>query len=169
MRPVYFYGAISLDGYLADEHDDLAWLLSSDLAGQETYSAFERKIDTLVMGRVTYEVSRALAGTTPFYPDKQLVVLSHTHTGAPYQSGDVATVVRDLQAQPGRGIWIVGGGGLVKALLEADLIDEWWVQVVPVLLGHGKRLFEPGEYTTRLQFVDMTQMGELVEIHYQRK
>ena len=54
-------------------------------------------------------------------------------------------------------------------LLEADLIDEWYVQIAPVLLGTGKRLFEPGEYTTRLQFVDMTQMGELVEIHYQRK
>ncbi|MCI1893481.1 MAG: dihydrofolate reductase family protein [Lactobacillus sp.] len=169
MRPVYFYGAISLDGYLADEHDDLAWLLSSDLAGQETYSAFERKIDTLVMGRVTYEVSRALAGTTPFYPDKQLVVLSHTHTGAPYQSGDVATVVRDLQAQPGRGIWIVGGGGLVKALLEADLIDEWWVQVVPVLLGHGKRLFEPGDYETRLKLIETTRLGELIELHLGRK
>ena len=66
-------------------------------------------------------------------------------------------------------VWLVGGGKLLHPLLEADLIDEWYVQIAPVLLGTGKRLFEPGEYTTRLQFVDMTQMGELVEIHYQRK
>lgn len=62
---------------------------------------------------------------------------------APYQSGDVATLVRDLQAQPDGGIWIVGGGW-VKALLEADLIDEWWVQVVPVLLGMASACLNQG-------------------------
>ncbi len=73
------------------------------------------------------------------------------------------------QLKKEKAVWLVGGGNLLHPLLEADLIDEWYVQIAPVLLGKGKRLFEPGDYETRLQFVDMTQMGELVEIHYQRK
>lgn len=47
MRPVYFYGAMSLDGYLSDEQDNLQWLFDTNLDGQSTYEAFEQKIDTL--------------------------------------------------------------------------------------------------------------------------
>ncbi|WP_225419237.1 dihydrofolate reductase family protein [Lacticaseibacillus songhuajiangensis] len=118
MRPVYFYGAMSLDGYLADEHDDIQWLLNSNLAGVDTYSAFEHKIDTLVMGRVTYDVSLALVGDAPFYPGLQKVVLSRTRKGAEYRSGDAVQIVRALQREPGKGIWIVGGGALVSELLQ---------------------------------------------------
>lgn len=55
MRKIVFYGAISLDGFLADEQDNLQWLFDTDLAGVSTYEAFEENIDTVVMGRVTYE------------------------------------------------------------------------------------------------------------------
>ena len=169
MRPVYFYGAISLDGYLVDTHDDLSWLVTSDLAGQDTYTPFSHKIDTAVMGRITYDVSRELAGSEPLCPGLRQVVLSRTRVGAPYRAGAPAAIVQDLRQEPGAGIWIVGGGGLVRELLEADLIDEWWLQIVPVLLGSGKRLFEPGDYQARLELVDTTPMGELTELHLRRR
>lgn len=165
MRPVYFYGAMSLDGYLADKHDDIQWLLNSNLAGVDTYSAFEHKIDTLVMGRVTYDVSLALAGDAPFYPSLQKVVLSRTRKGAEYRSGDAVQIVRALQREPGKGIWIVGGGALVSELLAAGLISEWWVQIAPVVLGRGKRLFESGDYRSHFELLDTTKMGELAKLH----
>lgn len=168
MRPVYFYGAMSLDGDLADAQDNLDWLLAADLAGGDTYTAFAATIDTLVMGRVTYDVTRNLLGDAPFYPGKRSVVLSRTRHGAPYVDADPVTAVRQLQAEPGQGIWIVGGGGLVRALLEAGLIDEWWVQIAPVLLGRGKRLFEPGDYGGKLELVGTTRLGELTELHLKR-
>ena len=62
MRPVYFYGAMSLDGYLSDEQDNLQWLFDTNLDGQSTYEAFEQKIDTLVMGRVTYGNHASVVG-----------------------------------------------------------------------------------------------------------
>lgn len=165
MRPVYFYGAMSLDGYLADEHDDLKWLLTSDLGGVETYSAFERKIDTLVMGRVTYDVSCELLGDAPFYPGLKKVILSRTQTGTDYRSGDAVQIVRELQQEPGSGIWIVGGGALVSELLAAGIISEWWIQITPIALGRGKRLFEPGDYRSHFQLIETTRMGQLVELH----
>lgn len=173
MRPVYFYGAMSLDGYLADEHDDLQWLLTTDLAGHSTYDQFESQIDTLVMGRHTYDETKKMLGDAPFYPNKTTLVLSHTRTGqwpnGRYVSGDPAQIIRQLRQTSGSGIWIVGGGQLVATLLTADLIDELWVQVAPVLLGHGKRLFEPGDYRQRLTLVNVTRMGELTELHLKRK
>ncbi len=68
-----------------------------------------------------------------------------------------------------KNVWVVGGGSLLKPLLEADLIDEWFIQIAPVLLGDGKRLFEAGDYARRLTFVETKQMGELTELHYVRK
>lgn len=71
MRPVYFYGAISLDGYLSDNHDNLQWLFDTDLNQQSTYEAFERQVDTVVMGRVTYQETLKILGDEQLYPDKK--------------------------------------------------------------------------------------------------
>lgn len=173
MRSVYFYGAMSLDGYLADDHDGLQWLFDTDLSGQSTYPDFEKHIDTLVMGRATYETTLSILGDEPFYPGMRKVVFTHANRLAvpetEFVSGDVVSVVKNLQQQSGSGIWIVGGGQLVATLLEADVISELWVQIAPVLLGHGKRLFPEGDYSHRLDFLDQTQMGELSELHYRVK
>lgn len=53
--------------------------------------------------------------------------------------------------------------------MEANLLDEYWIQIAPVLLGSGKRLFPKGDYQQRLTFVDSTTMGEMVELHYRKK
>nr|WP_125709862.1 dihydrofolate reductase family protein [Lacticaseibacillus porcinae] len=170
MRPVYFYGAMSLDGYLADDHDDLQWLFDTDLGGKSTYPEFEACIDTLVMGRATYDATLSMLGDEPFYPGIRKVVFTHTERESQpeteFVSGDVVSIVKKLQQQSGSGIWIVGGGQLVATLLEAGLFSEMWVQIAPVLLGHGKRLFPEGDYSQRLQFIDHTQMSELNELHF---
>lgn len=173
MRPVYFYGAMSLDGYLADEHDGLQWLFDTDLAGVSTYPNFEAQIDTLVMGRTTYDETRKILGDAPFYPGKQKVIFTHASRASQFDtefvSGEVVPVVERLRRQAGTGIWIVGGGQLVATLLEAGLIDDLWIQIAPVLLGRGKRLFPEGDYSQRLNLIAHTQMGELSEIHFKVK
>ena len=173
MRPVYFYGAMSLDGYLANDHDGLQWLFDTDLAGQSTYPDFEKRIDTLVMGRATYDTTLSMLGDEPFYPGMRKVVFTHadwtSSADTEFVSGDVVSVIQKLQQQSGSGIWIVGGGQLVADLLEAGVIAELWVQIAPVLLGQGKRLFPEGDYLQRLEFINQTQMGELSELHYRVK
>lgn len=173
MRKIVFYGAISLDGFLADEQDNLQWLFDTDLAGLSTYEAFEKNIDTVVMGRVTYEETTKMLEEEPFYLGKEKIIFSRTKNEkieeGYFTSENPVNVLQELQKKNGKDIWIVGGGGLLSELIEADLIDEYWIQIAPVLLGKGKRLFEEGNYRQRLEFVETTQMGELTELHFRRK
>lgn len=170
MRPVYFYGAMTLDGYLATDEDDLQWLFDVPLEGLSTYPEFEAKIDTIVMGRVTYDKTTALLAGAPFYPGKEKIIFSrsrHDFLEEDYfVKGNPVNVLKALQQKPGKGIWIVGGGELVTTLLEHDIISEMWVQIAPVLLGRGKALFPKGNYQNKLELLDMTQMGQLAELHF---
>ena len=158
MRQVVFYGAISLDGFLSDENDDLQWLFDTNLNGQSTYE--------------TFEVAQKLMSEAPLYAGKEKVVFSRgkhlSQTDTTYVSGNVVDIIKDYQKQAGNDIWVVGGGSILKPLLEANMVDEFWIQIVPVLLGQGKRLFEPGRYRYRLQVIETTQLGEMTEIHLKR-
>ncbi|WP_461240149.1 dihydrofolate reductase family protein [Paucilactobacillus sp. N302-9] len=173
MRKVYFYGAISLDGYLAGEHEDLQWLFNTDLAGKFTYEQFEPKIDTLVMGNTTYKETKKMLNGQPFYPKHNKIIFSRTQTGqfpsGYYTNQNPVQTVTQLKQQNGLGIWIVGGGAIVTQLVQASLIDELWIQIAPILLGKGKRLFIPGNYQQRFDLVETTQLGELTELHLKLK
>lgn len=173
MRKVVFYGAMSIDGYLADEQDSLQWLFDTNLAGVSTYEAFIEQVDTVVMGKTTYDEVKKMLGEEPLYPGKQKIIFTHQKQGSfpegRYVDGDVRTIIKDLKVATGKWIWIVGGGGLVTSLMASELIDDYWIQLAPVFLGSGKRLFPEGDYEQRVKFVEATQMGEMVELHYQKK
>lgn len=173
MRKIVFYGAISLDGFLADEHDNLQWLFDTDLENVSTYEEFEKQVDTIVMGRVTYDETQKILGDTLFYPGKKKIIFSRSRTGniveGKYTSENPVSLLSKLREEQGQWIWIVGGGGIFSELLEANLIDEYWIQIAPVLLGKGKRLFKEGNYAQRLEFIESTQMGELTELHFKKK
>lgn len=173
MRKIVFYGAMSLDGFLADKQDGLQWLFDTDLAGVSTYESFEKQVDTVVMGRITYQEAKKMLGDASFYPGKEKIIFSRTLKNETEEekfiSGDIVETLKSLKKQTGGMIWVVGGGNIIKPLLEENLIDEYWIQIAPVLLGKGKRLFEEGDYNYRLEFIETTQMGELTELHLKRK
>ena len=106
------------------------------------------------------------------YAGKEKVIFSRgnhmSQTDTTYVSVNVVDIIKDYQKQTGDNIWVVGGGSILKPLLEANMVDEFWIQIVPVLLGQGKRLFEPGRYRYRLQVVETAQLGEMTEIHLKR-
>ncbi|MBC1473264.1 dihydrofolate reductase [Listeria grandensis] len=172
MRKVVFYGAISLDGYLADQNNSLTWLFETDTGGETTYENFIKSVDSVIMGRVTYQEVLKLLKAEPLYPDQEVFVFTRDQNTA---FKDVQTIhenpvtfINKLKASAGKSIWIVGGGNLLKPLVEANLIDEWWIQITPVLLGKGKRLFEEGDYLDRLELVGTTSFGQFVELHYKK-
>lgn len=145
MRTVTFGAGNSLDNYIARADDAVDWLLwtpeVSEISGK-----LWRTVDTVVMGRRTYEA--AVRGGTTSYPGVKNYVVSRTMTDAPdpaveVVSEDAAAFVRRLKAEEGAGICIMGGGVLGASLLEADLIDEVGVNIHPVLLGSGIPLFPP--------------------------
>lgn len=173
MRKIVFYGAISLDGFLSDQNDNLQWLFDTDLNNTSTYEKFEQNVDTFIMGRKTYAETKQMLNGQELYPSKEKIVFSHQllakDANTEFVDGDITQVVKNHQNKPGKAIWIVGGGTILKPLLEENLIDEYWIQIAPVLLGTGKRLFEEGNYRFRLEFIETTQMGELAELHFKKK
>jgi dihydrofolate reductase len=143
MRKVTFGVANSLDNFIAREDHAVDWLIWTDEVSAIT-RAFWKTIDTVVMGRKTYEV--ALRSGTAAYPGVKNYVLSRTmkkgrHKRVTIVSQDAADFMRGLKGQKGKGICVMGGGELAKSLFEADLIDEIGLNVHPMLLGSGIPLF----------------------------
>ncbi len=147
MRKVTFGVANSLDNYIARKDHTVDWLLWGKEAASVT-TKFWKTIDTVVMGRKTYEV--ALKSGTVSYPGVKNYVFSRTMRESPDEaveiiSEDAAGFVRKLKNQEGKGICVMGGGELAKSLFEANVIDEIGLNIHPVLLGSGIPLFLPME------------------------
>jgi dihydrofolate reductase len=143
MRKVTFGGASSLDNFIARKDDAVDWLLWNEEVSEITQSFWET-IDTVVMGRRTYEVA-ARSGTGA-YPGVRNYVFSRTikessDGSLTFVSEDAAAFVKRLKNEAGKGICVMGGGLLAKSLFEADLIDEVGLNIHPVLLGSGIPLF----------------------------
>jgi dihydrofolate reductase len=105
---------------------------------------FWETIDTVVMGRRTYEVGARMGSVA--YPGIKTYVFSRTikepnQKGLTFVSEDAADFVRRLRGEQGKDICVMGGGVLAKSLFEAGLIDEVGLNIHPVLLGSGIPLF----------------------------
>ena len=155
-RKVTFGVASSLDNFIARPDHAVDWLAWSDEVSALT-SAFWKTVDTVVMGRKSYEVGAKL-GTTS-YPGVKNYVFSRTMTESPdpqveIVSGDAAEFMRELKAQEGMGICVMGGGELARSLFEADLIDEVGMNIHPVLLGSGIPLFHEMSRQVDLELID---------------
>jgi dihydrofolate reductase len=143
MRKLHVYIASSLDGQIARPDGSVDWLPET---GEEDYGyqAFYDSVDTLLMGYSTYQTCLGF-GEWP-YPDKKVYVFTRAPASAPVHQEELVTddpvaFVRQLKKQPGRAIWLVGGGKALAPLQEAGLVDEYHLALVPVLLGEGIPLF----------------------------
>ncbi len=145
MRKITFGGANSLDNFLARPDHSVDWLMWSDEAAG-VMADFWTTIDTVLMGRKTYEVA-ARSGQGGGYPGVRSYVFSSTLTDVPdgvtVVSRDAVPFVRDLKEEEGKDICLMGGGELARPLFEAGLIDEIGVNIHPGLLGSGIPLFHP--------------------------
>jgi dihydrofolate reductase len=147
LRKVTFGGANSLDNYFARKDHSVDWLLWSDEAAS-FMTDYWKTIDTVLMGRKTYEVALRHGKGSAGYPGMKTFVFSRTFKDEPdgsveIISGDAVEFVRDLKRQPGKDICLMGGGELAKSFFEAGLIDEIGFNIHPVLLGSGIPLFHP--------------------------
>jgi dihydrofolate reductase len=159
MRKVIFGGANSLDNYIARADDSVDWLKWCKEASEVMRDIWKR-IDTILMGRKTYEVGlRLTEGKGVAHPGMKTYVFSRTLKGGSAKgveiiSADVAEFVRDLKNQEGKDILVMGGGLLAKPLLEADLIDEIGFNIHPTLLGSGIPLFHEMNHQIDLELIE---------------
>jgi dihydrofolate reductase len=120
------------------------------------FAALFKQFDTAIMGRKTFEGTAKQGGGA--MPGLEVVVFSRTlapatRRGVRIVNDDPAAYVAALKAQPGRDIWLFGGGELFRTLLDARLVDTVELAVMPILLGQGIPVLPPGAPAT-LRLVD---------------
>lgn len=170
-RNVILYIAMSLDGYIAKPGDDLSFLNSVQKEGEDYgYHHFINTVDTVIMGRKTYDWVIKEVGYFP-HADKAAYII--TRNPGPdigntrFYSGNLKELVTKLKSQPGKNIFVDGGAQIVNELLKANAIDELILSVIPVLLGEGIRLFNDGRPEQLLKHSETKSFETgLVQIHY---
>jgi dihydrofolate reductase len=146
MRRLVYSVATSLDGFIAGPKGEYDWITFDPTYD---FAALYRRFDILLMGRRTYEV--ALTRPTALTKTgKKVFVVSTTLNAAQHPevniiSNGIPDAVAELKAQPGKDIWLMGGGVLFRCLLDAGLIDLIDIAVMPTLLGGGVPLLPEGK------------------------
>jgi dihydrofolate reductase len=153
MRQVRYSVAASLDGFIAGLDGEYDWIPEEP---ELDFQAFFQQIDTVLMGRKSFEVAQQGPGLD-FLPEGPVFVFSKTmqagkRSGHTVVVGDAAEFVRGLKELEGRDIWLFGGGSLFGSLLTAGVVDLVEVAIVPVLLGAGVPLL-PTPQKARLELV----------------
>lgn len=168
---VYFYGCVSLDGYLADKNHGIDWLHEVGTVEETGYDAFYKEMDILIMGRKTYDEIKDMPDLESFYgATKNYVFTRSTTIDSPLfesVSEDVVDFISKLPAD--KNVWIVGGNSLMAPLLDNQLIDKMYLQFAPVLLGEGIPLFTQKEGKQFFQLSEVKQYGQFAELVLEKK
>ncbi|WP_404452041.1 dihydrofolate reductase family protein [Virgibacillus necropolis] len=168
-----FYGAVSVDGYIARNNHSLDWLLGTEGEEEIGYEDFYATIDIILMGRKTYDqILNDVPGEFP-YKGKQCYVFSRTITGSnnlvDFINEDIVEFTKSLEKLSEKRIWVVGGGEVLYPLLQEELIDEFIIQIAPSVIGRGIPLFIPGEQENQLKLLNVKRNKQLAELHYELK
>ncbi|MFC0233659.1 dihydrofolate reductase family protein [Vagococcus entomophilus] len=174
-RKVIVYIAVSLDGYIAKEDGSIDWLDPEIVEEDTTYEDFYRDIDTVILGRTTYDqiVTELSPGQYPYEKCESFVLTSrdnisqeeHIH----FVHQPVTKLVKQLKAKKGKNIWIVGGNSLIDPLVSENLIDEYILAVVPIIIGKGIPLFHQIKREAHLKPVCSYTKNDLTYLFFKKQ
>ncbi|MEI3612734.1 dihydrofolate reductase family protein [Pseudogracilibacillus sp. SO30301A] len=173
-RKVVLFIASSLDGYIATKEESLEWLFKVEGEGDNGISEFLDTIDTVLMGKTTYDWIIKHEGDKSWpYADKNCYVFTRSLIADTEQvkfiSPDIQDFVSKLKKQEGKNIWLVGGGKLLYSFLKENIVDEIIITIAPTLIGKGIPLFKSGDYHLELLLKGTRQFNQFVELHYEVK
>ncbi|HSF90464.1 MAG TPA: dihydrofolate reductase family protein [Saprospiraceae bacterium] len=173
-RKLILYIATSVDGYIAGPEDDLGFLSIVEKPGEDYgYGAFIDTVDTVILGRRTYDWVMKHVTAFP-HADKESYIITRTPRPSigniHFYTGDLTALVNRLKQEEGKNIFCDGGAEVVHALVKENLIDEFIISIVPVLLGNGTRLFKDGRPMLEMELKSSRSFDTgLTQIHYIRK
>lgn len=176
MRKIVLFIAMSLDGYIADSHGGVAWLGGQDPEAEtlDTYSPFVENVDTVIMGWNTYhQVVTELSPEEWVYEALQSYVITHREVPSTdnitFTAKSPCDLVRELRLADGKDIWICGGASIIQELVREDLIDEYYLSVIPTLLGGGIRLFDRDTQEIPLKLLRTQSYNGITDLVYTKR
>lgn len=170
-RKLCLFIAMSLDGYIAKPDGDISFLNQVEQEGEDYgYKAYIEMVDTVLLGRKTYDKILSMGVESP-YGDRDVYVVTRTpreNSGrTTFYSGDLKELVTTLKSESGKNIYCDGGAEIIAQLLQEKLIDEMTVSIIPILLGDGIRLFGGTFQEQNLKLVKCQGFEKgLVQLHY---
>lgn len=172
-RKVSLFIASSVDGFIAGPDDNLEFLALVEKEGEDYgYADFMANVDTVVLGRKTYD--KVMQMDMPFpYGTRECYVITHTPKpdagSVRFHTGDPEELIKTLRAKPGKTIFVDGGASVIEQLMKQDLIDDYIVSFIPVVIGGGTKLFGDTGLARKLQLVQTKSFDTgLVQLRYTR-
>jgi dihydrofolate reductase len=172
-RKVVLYIATSLDGFIAKPNDELDFLSIVEQEGQDYgYADFIKTIDTVIVGRKTYDKVISMGFDFP-HADKDSYIITRTprpNIGSiKFYTDDIKSLIYKLKSEKGKNIFCDGGAEIVNELLKHNLIDEFIISIIPILVGNGTKLFKDDRPELKLELISTKQFESgLVQLHYKR-
>ena len=176
MRKVTLFIAMSLDGYIADIRGNVDWLSGhgNDSENIDSYSEFIKTIDTVIMGWNTYhQIAKELSPEEWVYKDLTSFVFTHRKSDSVgnihFIDEEPVEFVNNLKKKNGKGIWICGGANVIQQLMKKNVIDCYYITIIPTLLGSGIRLFGNGEKEIKLKLIKTQSYNGITDLIYERR
>ena len=172
-RRIIVHIAASADGYIARPNDDLDWLTSRPAPrGFYGMPEFARSVDAKILGRRTFDMSVQL-GARFSAGDVHYVFSRHpppasVPVGVEFVTQPIAEFARRIRTQPGKDIWMMGGGNIIGSFLDEDAIDEFIISVVPTFIGDGIPLISRRHRDLPLRLHSSKSFPDgVVQLHYE--
>lgn len=174
-RKLILYISMSLDGFIATKDDDISWLSIVEKKGEDYgYKKFINTIDTYIVGRATYDnILKLTGGVFPQADQFKCYVITReeraSENGVSFYNGNIEILINELKNKNGKNIYCDGGGQIVKLLMNLNLIDEYIVSIIPIILGNGKRLFLGETPMIKLKSKSSKEFETgLIQLHYKK-
>ena len=168
-RKVILYIAQSLDGFIADNKGSVNWILGNDenYVSDYGYENFIQDVDTVILGYNTYsQIKNELSQDKWVYKDLKSYVLTSKNiedsANIQYVNTNIKELIIRLKQEKGKNIWICGGANLVNQCMQENLIDEYQITTVPVILGSGIRLFAENNNKVKLKLKKTKEENGLI-------
>lgn len=176
MKKISLFIAMSLDGYIADSKGSVDWLSGqgSDDDNVDAYSEFVKNIDTVIMGWNTYhQIVTELTPDEWVYSDLTTYVVTHNAKASSdkihFINENPVLLLRKLREESGKDIWICGGATLIQQLVREDMIDCYYITIIPTILGSGIRLFGKADHEIKLRLLKTRSYNGMTDLIYIRR